>query len=88
MDYANVPHLKVSYLSHVKYLPAATYVFSSAGLAQVDLERQARVLRERLGVWGGREGVDAPALSWCQETVARMLGFSNWHEANEVLGKH
>ncbi len=88
MDYANVPHLKVAYLSHVKYLPASTYAFSSAGLAQVDLERQARVLRERLGAWGGREGVDAPALSWCQETVARMLGFSNWHEANEVLGKH
>lgn len=86
MDYANVPQLRSSFLAHVKYLPPSHYSFSSVGLTRVNEQRQAQVLMDRMGEWSGKTDVTAPALSWCQETVARMLGFANWHEAHQALG--
>lgn len=45
--------------------------------------KQMRVLQKRLA--------DCPepsqvSLAWCQETVARMMGFTHWHEATKRLG--
>lgn len=44
---------------------------------QVDPVRMTRVLHERL-----TRAPDRLPLSWCQETVARMLGYAHWHELN------
>lgn len=42
---------------------------------QVDRMRMARVLRDQI------QGTPDPiTLSWCQETIARMLGYAHWHE--------
>lgn len=87
MDYANVPQLRSYFLTHAQHLPPTDYAFSSTRLVTVNEERQTQVLQQRFSEWSKRGETPAPALSWCQETVARMLGFSNWHEANEVLGK-
>ena len=57
------------------------------GMVDVDIERQTKVLSERLEQWRVEEKDKVPPLSWCQETVARMLGFANWHEAHARLGK-
>ena len=43
---------------------------------------QARVLHERLAA-----ATKPPTLAWCQETVARMLGFSHWHDLTVSLAK-
>jgi hypothetical protein len=87
MDYANVPTLRSYFLTHAQHLPPTDYAFSSTRLVTVNEERQTQVLQQRFSEWSEKGETPAPALSWCQETVARMLGFSNWHEANEVLGK-
>ena len=60
----------------------------ATGLALFDRARAARVLMDRLGQWQMAHSGQAPAgmpLSWCQETLARMLGFAHWHEACRQL---
>lgn len=46
------------------------------------LEYQARVLHECLTA-----ATKPPTLAWCQETVARMLGFTHWHDLTVNVGK-
>lgn len=55
------------------------------GLSHFDIDRQAGILRDRWQQWELRNSGSMPPLSWCQETVARMLGYANWHEANTCL---
>lgn len=46
-------------------------------------ERQARVLHDRLH----QPGASPDKLSWCQETLARMMGYTHWHEIMVEGGK-
>lgn len=86
MDYANIRRQQVLFIPPAKPLPAPTYAFSGGALNLGDEQRQAQVLRKRLQEWEATSQ-DAPPLSWCQETVARMLGYANWHEAYQRLSK-
>lgn len=43
-------------------------------------ERQACVLHDRLH----KLGASPDKLSWCQETIARMVGYTHWHERASV----
>lgn len=60
-------------------LPRCVPVWHSLGNqftpGQVDPVRMTRVLYERL-----TRAPDRLPLSWCQETIARMLGYAHWHE--------
>lgn len=85
MDYANVPRTQVLFIPPAKPLAAPTYAFSGGSLNLGDESRQAAVLETRLTEWKEAHQ-DAPPLSWCQETVARMLGYATWHEAHTQLG--
>ena len=85
MDYANIRQQKVLFIPPAKPLPASTYAFSAGVLNLGDEQRRVQVLSQRLEEWKGTSQ-DAPPLSWCQETVARMLGYANWHEAHTQLG--
>ena len=87
MNYVHIKTLRSSFIIHAKHLSKSHYSFSSMGMVDVDIERQTKVLSERLEQWRVEEKDKVPPLSWCQETVARMLGFANWHEAHARLGK-
>lgn len=86
MDYANIPRVQVLFIPPAKALPPPAYTFSGGALNLGEEQRQAIVLSERLEEWKAAHE-DAPPLSWCQETVARMLGYANWHEAHAQLAK-
>lgn len=84
MDYISPGRLRTSFITHCRTLPFGSYKRSSAGMARLDPERQTQVLKQRLAE-RSEDGV--PSLAWCQETVARMLGFASWHEAHQKLAK-
>ena len=80
MDYHPHKRMETLFIRYVAPLPIKVPAPTSVG-SLVDVSRQSRVLLDR---WIERPG-DRPPLSWCQETVARMLGFGSWHEASVRL---
>ena len=85
MDYSESPRPSALFLAHARPLPFSVPSPSNVAQLFLDETRMARVLKDRLETWSKEQ---PPTLSWCQETVARLLGFSNWHEAHEVLGQY
>lgn len=84
MDYFNAPSISALFIAHARPLPFSVPQTTNVQQLFLDKTRMAKALKLRVGEWTNDK---PPALSWCQETTARLLGFSNWHEAHEVLKK-
>lgn len=74
-------------LARVPTLEKQGYSLSGGEVVLASVSHQARVLQQRLAQLAQTQPESRPTLAWAQETVARMLGFSNWHEAGQRLGK-
>ncbi len=85
MDYANVSRPHKVFIPPGDGVPLPVYAFSGGSLVLADEGRKSVVLQERMAAWQA-QSEQAPPLAWCQETVARMLGYASWHEAHRVLG--
>lgn len=86
MMYHSAPRLAEVFLTQPVAKTMTPSEFPPAHLSRLVSEDPTRVLQDRLKQWQKSSTPDAiPPLSWCQETVARMLGFSNWHEASQIM---
>ena len=74
-------------MARVPTLEKQGYSRSGGEVVLASVSHQARVLQQRLSQLAQTQSESRPTLAWAQETVARMLGFSNWHEAGQRLGK-
>lgn len=83
MDYQVTMPRGELFLRYVSPLPFVPTPVPSGPL--VDTWRQVLVCHQRCVQWYDQHPAQAPSLSWCQETVARMLGYANWHEAGVRL---
>lgn len=82
------PHLPdSSSLARLPILENNSYGLSGGEVVLAPISHQARVLQQRLAQLAQTQPGARPTLAWAQETVARMLGFSHWHEASQRLGK-
>ena len=86
MSYIDAPRPTTLMLERPAILDVHGYSLSGGAVVVAPTHRQARVLLQRWQEWQNANP-HPPSLAWTQETLARMLGFSNWHEASKRLGK-
>ena len=89
MDYKNAKRMEKLFIPHANPLERMTLIppgpmaRPTRITSHRDRDKQAIVLFGRLSEFEENDlgrGYP-PKLSWCQETLARMMGFAHWHEA-------